>query len=115
VIVHVADHGPQSHKIRQVASTLLLIPHSRMSMPSLDSEQVNIYLKGFLDILNRLDRLSPGRFTGSMTPAYGSSGPMRQQGVLNAEEIEEQELVHWASLKEHQEKFARENGFLTGM
>jgi hypothetical protein len=67
-----------------------------MAMPSLDSESVNVYLTGFLDILMRLERL-------------GS----REGGILSAEETEEEELVHWASLKEHQEKFARANGFIT--
>jgi hypothetical protein len=33
-------------------------------------------------------------------------------GLLRTpEDIEEEELVHWASLKEHQERFVRTNGF----
>jgi hypothetical protein len=70
-----------------------------MAMPSLDSESVNVYLTGFLDILMNSREWSPN----------GS----RDTGILSAEETEEEELVHWASLKEHQEKFARANGFIT--
>ncbi len=81
-------------------------------MPSLDSESVNIYLTGFLDILVRLERLGPSKIKGSMTPANGSSSGAREGGIMSAEETEEEELVHWASLKEHQEKFARANGFM---
>lgn len=83
-----------------------------MGMPSLDSESVNIYLTGFLDILMRLQRLGPSRIKGSMNPSDTSNG-VRENGVMSAEEIEEEELIHWASLKEHQDKFARANGFLT--
>jgi hypothetical protein len=73
-------------------------------MPTLDSEGVNAYLHVFLDILAKLERLGPGRFRGV---ADGNTG-----GVLQTpEEIEDEELVHWASLKEHQERFVRSNGF----
>lgn len=72
-------------------------------MPTLDSESVNSYLHSFLDILSKLERLGPGRFRGV---ADGTSG-----GILRTPaEIEEEELVHWASLKEHQERFVRSNG-----
>ena len=83
-----------------------------MAMPSLDSESVNIYLTGFLDILVRLERLGPSRIKGSLTPANASSNGARESGIMSVEETEEEELVHWASLKEHQEKFARANGFM---
>ena len=88
-----------------------------MAMPSLDSESVNVYLTGFLDIIIRLERLGPSRIKGTMNGIpidesyeggrYGGAG----KEIKTAEEIEEEELVHWASLKEHQEKFAREQGF----
>jgi hypothetical protein len=84
-----------------------------MAMPSLDSESVNVYLTGFLDILMRLERLGPSRIKGSMRSGEWSPNGSRDQGILSAEETEEEELVHWASLKEHQEKFARANGFIT--
>ena len=89
-----------------------------MAMPSLDSESVNVYLTGFLDIIIRLERLGPSRIKGTMNgmppnESYegggGHGGAVEE--IKTAEEIEEEELVHWASLKEHQEKFAREQGF----
>ena len=73
-------------------------------MPTLDSESVNNYLHVFLDILSKLERLGPGRFRGM---ADGDTGGM----LRTPEEIEEEELVHWASLKQHQERFVRSNGF----
>ncbi|EXJ85726.1 hypothetical protein A1O1_06094 [Capronia coronata CBS 617.96] len=93
------------NKIRTVASTLLETKRSRMSvMPTLDSESVNAYLNTFLQILSRLERLGPARYRGLADSANG--------GLLRTpEEIEEEELVHWASLKEHQERFVRSNGF----
>lgn len=84
-----------------------------MAMPSLDSESVNIYLTGFLDILVRLERLGPSRIRGSMNSGNNSSVGASDGGLISTEETEEEELVHWASLKEHQEKFARANGFLS--
>ncbi|KAK5277581.1 hypothetical protein LTR40_010215 [Exophiala xenobiotica] len=93
------------NKIRTVASTLLETKRARMSvMPTLDSESVNAYLRDFLDILSKLERLGPGRYRGV---ADGNTG-----GLLRTpEEIEEEELVYWASLKQHQERFVRTNGF----
>ena len=96
---------PQCNKIRTIASTLLETKRARMSvMPTLDSEGVNAYLHVFLDILAKLERLGPGRFRGV------TDGNV--EGVLQTpEEIEEEELSYWASLKEHQERFVRSNGF----
>lgn len=73
-------------------------------MPTLDSESVNAYLHAFLDILAKLERLGPSRFRGVTD---------NNTGILlrTPEEIEEEELVHWASLKEHQERFVRSSGF----
>ena len=73
-------------------------------MPTLDSESVNSYLHSFLDILARLERLGPGRFRGigDGTPGGVSRSP---------EDIEDEELMVWASLKEHQERFVRSSGF----
>ncbi|KIX06806.1 uncharacterized protein Z518_04782 [Rhinocladiella mackenziei CBS 650.93] len=93
------------NKIRTVASTLLETKRARMSvMPTLDSEGVNKYLDTFLGILSKLERLGPARFRG--VADAGTGGLLR-----TAEEIEEEELVHWASLKEHQERFVRSSGF----
>ena len=81
-------------------------------MPTLDSEQVNAYLVGFLEILTKLERLGTGRIRSSSGINYDSHGnPIPTQGQT-ADEIEEEELVHWASLKQHQERFVKNNGFV---
>lgn len=95
----------QCNKIRTVASTLLETKRARMSvMPTLDSESVNSYLHVFLDILSKLERLGPGRFRGGADGELGGA-------FRTPEEIEDEELTYWASLKEHQERFVRHNGF----
>ena len=68
-------------------------------MPTLDAGSVNSYLLGFLDILGRLQRLGAGRIRPDEAGEYGMG--------RSTEAIEEEELVHWASLKEHQERFVR--------
>ncbi|ETN42400.1 uncharacterized protein HMPREF1541_01554 [Cyphellophora europaea CBS 101466] len=96
------------NKIRQIASTLLETKRARMSvMPTLDSESVNNYLYQFLEILAKLNRLGPSRLRpDEASTEYGA--------VKTAEEIEDEELVHWASLKEHQERFVRSEEILIG-
>jgi hypothetical protein len=76
------------------------------TMPTLDSESVNAYLVAFLDILRKLERLGPGRIRS------GLQGSEDNGGERSIEAIEEEELVHWASLKEHQERFVQRNGFI---
>jgi hypothetical protein len=73
-------------------------------MPTLDSESVNAYLHAFLDILAKLERLGPSRFRGVIDNTSGTIS-------RTPEDIEQEELVHWASLKEHHEKFVRTNNF----
>jgi hypothetical protein len=73
-------------------------------MPTLDSESLNNYLIGFLQILAKLQRLGPHRIRPDETGEYGA--------VRSLEEIEEEELVHWASLKEHQERYVRSEEIL---
>jgi hypothetical protein len=71
-------------------------------MPTLDSESVTKYLMGFLDILSRLQRLGPQRIQPD--DEHGNNRSM--------EDVEEEELLHWASLKEHQERFVRSEEIL---
>ncbi|RMZ91136.1 hypothetical protein DV736_g1629, partial [Chaetothyriales sp. CBS 134916] len=87
------------NKIRQVASTLLETKKSyRNVMPTLNSSRVNEYLLDFLEILSKLQRLgAAGRIRPDEAGAYGVG--------KSPEAIEEEELVQWASLKEHQERF----------
>ena len=74
-------------------------------MPTLDSESVNNYLFEFLEILARLNRLGPSRLRpDEASGEYGKT----------AEEIEDEELMHWASLKEHQERFVQSEEILIG-
>lgn len=119
----------QCHKIRQVASTLLNQDRSLMSGMNLDYGEVQEYLRGFLEILSKLERIGTSLMRGGdpgWNPQGGSNGeyaPAQQgqqmpqgQGQSHLagiaayagktqDEIEEEELVQWASLKEHQERF----------
>lgn len=73
-------------------------------MPTLDSESVTQYLIGFLQILEKLQRIGPQRIRPDEANEYGLGRSL--------EEVEEEELVHWASLKEHQERFVRSEEIL---
>lgn len=73
-------------------------------MPTLDSESVTEYLIGFLEILGKLQRLGAQRIRPDEANEYGLGRSL--------EEVEEEELVHWASLKEHQERFVRSEEIL---
>jgi hypothetical protein len=76
-------------------------------MPTLDSESVNTYLIEFLEILAKLNRVGSNRLRpDEVSGEYGMS--------KTAEEVEEEELVHWASLKEHQERFVASEELLIG-
>ncbi|KAK5942824.1 hypothetical protein PMZ80_005390 [Knufia obscura] len=119
------------HKIRQVASTLLSQDRSLMSrMPTLDNDEVQEYLRGFIDILAKLERIGSSLMRGGdpgLSPhqtsheQYGQQMPQGQGHLAGIgayagktqEEIEEEELVQWASLKEHQERFVNKHeGYL---
>ncbi|KAK8154703.1 hypothetical protein IWX90DRAFT_418596 [Phyllosticta citrichinensis] len=81
----------QTHKVRQVVSTLLNAPQDRKSSVALQAEQ---YLHHFLEILVRLDR--------NVTTNQNADGI----------EDEEVELKHWADLREYQVKFTQAGGVL---
>ena len=81
----------QINKIRQIASTLLETPESRKGPLALKSQE---YLSRFLDVLMKLERVSPGG---------GASG--------NEVDAEEEELRHWADLREYQLRFLQSGGF----
>ena len=80
-------------------------------MPTLDFEEVNAYLFSFLETLSKLERLGSGRIRASSGPVFDDQGNL-VTGQRTAEEIEEEELVHWASLREHQARFVSKNGFI---
>jgi hypothetical protein len=82
----------------------------------LDPETVSAYLTSFLDIVIRLERLGCGWI--NVGAAGGKEGQGGGEGGLagvvgdglSEAEIEERELVEWASLKECQVRFLRECG-----
>lgn len=81
------------NKIRQIASTLINTPQNRKGAATIDNEE---YLKRFLDVLMKLERVSP-------------SGDGSVDGAVD----EEEELRNWADLREYQMKFAEAGGFLS--
>jgi hypothetical protein len=113
--------------MRRVASTLIHVPRSRASVPSLDPDSVSAYLTSFLDIIMKLERLGSGWIRGKFGPPndgpamYEAAGAVEGSGgagrgrTLTEAEIEERELVEWASLKECQMKFMRDSGVGGGL
>lgn len=75
----------QTQKIRSIASTLLEVPKERKGSVALQHQD---YLYKFLDILSRLERVSPEASEGAV-------------GTVD----EETELRLWADLRDHQLKF----------
>jgi hypothetical protein len=74
------------NKIRQIASTLIDAPQNRKGQLALK----------FLEVLMKLERISPGVRSDSA------------DGMVD----EEEELRHWADLREYQMRFAQSGGFL---
>jgi hypothetical protein len=81
----------QINKIRQIASTLIDTPQNRKGPFALKAEE---YLGKFLDVLMRLERVSPA--------VKAESG----------EVDEEEELRNWADLREYQMQFMQAGGFM---
>ena len=79
----------QTQKIRSIASTLLEVPKERRGSVALQHQG---YLYKFLDILSKLERVSPE-----------ASDP---SGALD----EESELRLWADLRDHQLRFQEQGG-----
>jgi len=82
----------QTQKIRAIASTLLEVPEERRGHVALQHRD---YLYKFLDVLSKLERVSPG-----------TSGPMKNSDSLD----EETELRLWSDLRDHQLKFQEHGG-----
>lgn len=85
--------GSFINKIRQIASTLIDTPQNRKGPFAVKAEE---YLGRFLDVLMKLERISPGLRSDSA------------DGVVD----EEEELRNWADLREYQMRFAQAGGFL---
>lgn len=88
--------GSFINKIRQIASTLIETPDSRKGPIAVKSEE---YLGRFLDVLMKLERISPG--------CRSENG----DGQVD----EEEELRNWADLREYQLRFAQAGGFMSDM
>ncbi|KAH8661692.1 hypothetical protein BGZ60DRAFT_380922 [Tricladium varicosporioides] len=83
--------GSFINKIRQIASTLIEGPQERKGPYAVQNEN---YLKSFLDVLMKLERVSPGIKS--------------ETGEVD----EEEELRNWADLRENQQRFAAAGGFI---
>lgn len=80
------------NKIRQIASTLLNDAPERKGPVAKQAEE---YLGKFLEILVKLERTGANTAPGTMTP-----------------QDEDDELQHWASLRDYQIQFVNSGGFL---
>lgn len=94
LVLHPLIFSLQINKIRQIASTLLETPENRKGPMAMQGQA---YLVKFLDVLMKLERISPGPLTDNRDPA----------------EAEEEELRNWADLRENQMQFLKAGGFLS--
>jgi hypothetical protein len=109
----------QINKIRQIASTLLDTPRNHKGPLALKAEN---YLGRFLDVLVKLEKMGPSRQSGEIGLDRKELGPphlgSRELGAGEGEgegkwvDEDEEELQTWADLREYQQRFARNGGFL---
>ena len=78
-------------KIRSIASTLLDVPDHRKGQLAIQAQE---YLAAFLQILMKLERVSPAN------------------SDLEQPEDEDAELRAWADLRDYQLKFAQQGGLM---
>ena len=92
--------GSIIHKIRQVASTLLNDAPERKGPFAVKSEEA---LSQLIDVLMKLEKTGPAGAT------------MAAEGTHMTSQDEEEELRHWADLRDYQLRFALHGGFTGAM
>ncbi|OXV11385.1 hypothetical protein Egran_00854 [Elaphomyces granulatus] len=108
-------------KLRQVASTLLNLPRNleagpgddepaTVAGPQLTISEAESYLETFIEILVRLEGIT---FRGGNGSSASNPGTSRQ--AMSYVGNNEEDIRHWACLKEHQRKFAEAGGVLSAL
>jgi hypothetical protein len=106
--------GTQIHKIRQITSMLLDTPRNRKGPLAIKAEE---YLATFLDVLAKLERVTPMRSDSDGAAGNGLSGAFMPSehrigvGYGPEEEQEAEGSRNWADLREFQTKFALAGDF----
>lgn len=93
------------NKVRQIASTLLEVPHTRQGEYAICAEE---YLHAFLEALLKLELASPA--SSAERDGFMEGHSVAAEGE-DEDEDEEAQLRHWAGLRKYQQRFAEAGGF----